>query len=405
MRSYQWGLDVIGDPATSSAPGSGIVVAVVDSGADLGHEDLQGQLIPGYDFVDDDANPQDANGHGTHVAGIIGAKAGNDRGVAGVASAARIMPVRVLDAEGSGFSSDVTAGVRWAADQGADVINLSLADFGRAVGGSLFDGEFSEALEYAWAKGSVPVIAAGNEQFFSSGYVDEHALVVTATDRTDAKPSYASAVGSARWGMAAPGGGGGTGPESGILSTYFDPSKPNAYAVTSGTSMAAPHVAGAAAVLLSLGATPQQVVDTLLATAKDVGPDGRDTTFGAGRLDLAAAVRSVSPSTATTGPAPTAAPTTKPARRPAPAATTPRVTAAPAPPSTTAAPAPVTSEPATTQPELSAAPAQPRRPATEVAAATPSSPAHRGPSRVPLTALAAGLWLLAGAGLVAARRH
>ena len=307
-RDQQWALDRIGaDAARRAGTGEGVIVAVIDTGVDLAHEDLAGQLVPGWDFVDDDATPQDVNGHGTHVAGVIAAATGNGRGVAGVAPGAKVMPLRVLDADGAGSIDDVVAAVRWAVDHGADVVNLSLSEDATAILGQ----SFSDTLREAWDAGVVPVVAAGNEQLLAGpGFDDEPALVVTATDRNDEQPSYATGVGRARWGMAAPGGelpdvGGERGM---VFSTYWVEGKTNQYARLAGTSQAAPHVAGAAAVLLSTGRfTPAQVVDRLLATAVDLGAEGTDPEFGAGRLDLDAATTGVN--AASTG-APATAPAT-----------------------------------------------------------------------------------------------
>lgn len=287
-RPSQWGLQTIGAPeAWRVGRGRGVVIAVVDTGVDLRHEDLAGRLLPGRDFVDDDGDPQDEHGHGTHVAGVAAATAGNGRGVAGVAPGARILPVRVLDEDGAGSSRDVARGIRWAVDRGARVVNLSLGDLGQPLFGPAFD----DAIAYAWSHGAVPVVAAGNEFLLSSGYSDQNALVVSATDRNDRKPAYSSGVGGAKWGMAAPGGAGGptAHDEEDVLSTYWAPGRRNAYAYLAGTSMAAPHVAGAAAILLGLGLSPRETVQRLLTTARDVGSQGRDRTFGHGRLDAAAA--------------------------------------------------------------------------------------------------------------------
>lgn len=324
-RGKQWNLDRIGAPAPG-ATGGGVVVAVVDSGVDLDHPDLGRQLVPGRDFVEDDDRPDDPYGHGTHVAGIVAAATGGGE-VVGVAPAARVMPVRVLDEAGGGTVSDVVDGVRWAVANGARVINLSLGEDAQALLGP----SIGDVLREAWEAGAVPVVAAGNQFVTGSGFSDEPALVVTATTRSDGKPSYSSGVGAAQWGVAAPGGESpDLGPEGAILSTYKD----GGYAWVAGTSQAAPHVSGAVAVLLSLGLSPQQAVDRVLATAVDLGPAGRDSTFGAGRLDLRRAVDGL------TGPR------SAPSSPPPPARRTP-------PPETTAAPpssaAPATSAPPTTQ--------------------------------------------------------
>lgn len=320
-RADQWALDIIGaDQARAVGQGDGIVIAIVDTGVDLTHEDLAGRLVAGRDFVDDDDDPQDEYGHGTHVAGVAAAATDNGRGIAGVAGGARIMPVRVLGSDGSGNTTDVGNGIRWAVDQGAHVVNLSLGRQAQQV----FGPGFVDAVRYAWDNGAVVVVAAGNEFVLSSGFADEPALVVSATTRDDRKPDYSSGVGSAVWGMAAPGGGCQlvTCPQDDdVLSTYWLSGKSNTYAYLSGTSMAAPHVAGAAAILRGLGLTPQQTVDRLLATAKDIGASGRDSTFGAGRLDLAAAVAGRGGTTPKSSPPP----------RPSPAPSPPAGTSSPAP--------------------------------------------------------------------------
>lgn len=294
-QGKQWGMQKIGaETAWQVGTGAGITIAIVDTGVDLSHQDLVGKFVPGTDYIDGDDNPQDQNGHGTHVAGITAAIKGNG-GAVGVAPDAKIMPVRVLDADGKCVGTcHIDDGIIWAADHGAQVINLSLGDFVQAVLGP----SFGSALEYAWSKGAIPVVAAGNNYILASGYENDPALVVSATDRDDRKSSFSSGVGAAQWGIAAPGGSGGSNPEDDILSTYFDPSKPtqhNLYAYVAGTSMAAPHVAGAAALLRSKGLSPQETVDKLRATAKDLGAPGRDSTFGYGRLDLAKAVEGMAP--------------------------------------------------------------------------------------------------------------
>jgi len=304
----QWGLERIGaEEAWSVATGAGITIAVIDSGVALDHEDLADQLVAGVacrDTGGDPAactgSPDDDDGHGTHVAGVAAAATGNGRGIAGTAPDARIMPIKVLfsacdTCQSTGEADDVSAAVRWAADRGAQVINLSLGSTASAV----FDDSFADAVRYAWSEGAIPVVAAGNDYVLTADLGDAPAVVVASTDRADGAPEYSNGVGRAQWALAAPGGDGTDTAEScsqhgeprGILSTYWSTDDTDtAYACLSGTSMAAPHVSGALAVLLSLGLSPAEAVQRLLDTAVDVGSPGPDELFGAGRLDLAAAV-------------------------------------------------------------------------------------------------------------------
>lgn len=297
--AQQWALHTVGAPsAWGTGRGAGVRIAVVDTGIDLGHEDLGAHVVAHVDCLGADDDPgachgsgQDDHGHGTHVAGIAAALSGNGTGVASVAPDARLMAVKVLAPDGTGSASgsvaDIRAGIRWAVGHGAGVVNLSLGPDINLLG--LLGTGLEDAIDDAWDAGVITVVAAGNDALFPTGYDDVAALVVTATDRDDRRASYASNVAGAEWGMAAPGGDGFA--ESGlILSTWWDAAGKEPYAYLSGTSMAAPHVAGAAAVLLSLGLTPEEVVNRLLSTAADLGAPGTDSTYGAGRLDVAAAV-------------------------------------------------------------------------------------------------------------------
>ncbi|MGH2758400.1 MAG: S8 family serine peptidase [Actinomycetota bacterium] len=284
-----WGIRTVrAEAAWNAATGRGVTIAIVDSGVDATHEDLRANVVPGYDLVDNDADASDEAGHGTHVAGIAAAVANNGLGVAGVAPNAKIMPVRVLDADGVGSLSRIEEGVRWAVDHGADVVNLSLsADF---ITEFLTGGTLTDAVNFAWSRGVIPVISAGNESLFRSELRRAKAIVVTATTPDDRKASYATGVGFAPWGIAAPGGTSDGGQENMIFSTWWA-SDEKAYAYAMGTSMATPHVAGAAALLRSMGLSPKQTVDRLLNTAKDLGSRGNDSTYGHGRLDVAAAAQ------------------------------------------------------------------------------------------------------------------
>ena len=199
LFARQWGLTQVKAPAAwaRNARGAGATIAVIDTGVDLAHPDLQANLVPGDDFVDGGGEcpgAQDENGHGTHVAGIAAAVTGTGTGIAGTAPDAKVMPLRVLDAEGSGVDQAIIAAIRHAADNGADVINLSLG--GLPVVGQVPDlnAEMEQAVEYAWSKGSVIVAAAGNESFPLCGYpaAARYALCVGATDRMGLPSAYSN---------------------------------------------------------------------------------------------------------------------------------------------------------------------------------------------------------------------
>jgi thermitase len=309
----QWGLSKIGAPqAWGTGTGGGAIVAIIDTGVDLNHEDLRDKLVPGWDFVGNDSVPQDETkpqnltntdcpgnpGHGTHVAGIVAAATNNGKGVAGTAPGARILPIRVLDSCGSGTSGAVSAGIDYAIQRKATVINLSLGE--DVVVHNISTTSLDNAINKAWNAGIVVAVAAGNNVLFPSGYSGVNGIAVAATDRNDGKPDFSSGSGDAKWGMAAPGGGSETDPVSDdIFSTL-----PGGYGYLRGTSMAAPFVAGAAAILRSLGLSPQATVDKLLSTAVDVGIPGNDPIFGSGRLNLAKAVQGLTPASSPSAPAP-----------------------------------------------------------------------------------------------------
>ncbi len=247
-----------------------VKIAVIDTGVDYNHPDLDGKVLQGYDFVDDDNDAIDENEHGTHVAGIAAANTDNGEGITGMAPKASILPVRVLDADGSGTLDDVAQGIRYAADQGAQVINLSL-------GGKIGSKTLEAAVNYAWEQGSVVVAAAGNESTPLPSYPAyyENAIAVAATDENDAI-AYFSNYGL--WvDIAAPG--------VDIHSTI-----PNGgYASYSGTSMASPLVAGVAGLLAAQGKSAEQIRTALEETADEV--TGTCILFQNGRLNAANAVK------------------------------------------------------------------------------------------------------------------
>ena len=281
----QYALELMQLPAAwETATGDGVVIAVIDTGVDLDHPDLEDKLESGYDFVDDDRMPDDENGHGTHVAGIAAASTDNGIGVAGAAPDARIMPIRVLNAEGFGDGQTIAEAIRWAADNGADVINMSLGGSSDLLGRLFKNGPSNAAIEEAVAEGVVVVAAAGNDATFIQSYRDEvPVIVVNASNEIDI-PAGFSNFGDPR-AITAPG--------ARILSTAptdattIWPDGSTGYEAISGTSMATPYVAGVAALLVEMGLSPQEIWDVLVETTDDPNDV---FILSAGRVNAAAAV-------------------------------------------------------------------------------------------------------------------
>ena len=287
LRSQQYGLDIVeSDAAHAVTTGGGAVVAIVDSGVRASHQDLQGRLLPGRDFVDDDSDPSvpaSGDGHGTHVLGIAGANEGNGVGVSSVAPGAMYIPIRVLGDDGSGSSDDVARGIDFAVERGAHVINLSLGDQTGAIASSP---EFSDAIERALAAGRVVVAAAGNSGLpvCEQPGADDGLLCVGSVDENRQR-SFFSSFGEGL-GITAPGGSALLGRD--ILSTFNGSDA--SYTELAGTSQAAPHVAGVAALLVSKGVRGQEAVQRILATASDAGTPGPDPEYGAGIVNARRAV-------------------------------------------------------------------------------------------------------------------
>lgn len=283
----QWNLRMIGaDQAWRSTPrGKGVVVAVLDTGVTV-VEDLAGtEVLEGVSFVPGEPDARDLQGHGTHVAGTISQTTNNGIGVAGVAPGATILPIKVLSRHGTGSSAWIAAGIDHAADEGAQVINLSLGSSARSE-------VIQTAIRKATKRGVIVIAAAGNSGRQGVGYPGAFKETIgVAALGPDGKPAPYSS-----WGkgvdLAAPGGDTRI-PDGGVLQNTVGPGgKGSRYAAFQGTSMAAPHVSGAAAVMLSTGLSSAEVRQRLLDGARG---SGWDPHVGNGALDLVASLSGVLP--------------------------------------------------------------------------------------------------------------
>jgi subtilisin family serine protease len=251
------------------------IVAVIDTGIAT-HPDLQ--FIPGWNTVDNNANTHDGNGHGTHVAGTVGARGNNGVGVVGVSWGVTLMPVKCIDDGGGGSESTIAAGILWAADHGADIANLSLTTYQ----GTAF---LAGAVAYAHDLGLVLVAAVGTTQSQGIAYPARfpQCLAVGTTDHND-QTTYFSVYGP-EIDLVAPG--------VNILSTHLN----NNYAMYSGTSMSTAYVSGLAALLKSYSPTlvNTQIEQILKDTADDRGPAGWDEHYGWGRINALGALQHADP--------------------------------------------------------------------------------------------------------------
>ena len=274
-----WGVKRIGAGLVHPTnQGAGVKVAIIDTGIDYTHSDLNANYVGGYDFVNGDSDPMDDYGHGTMVAGVVAAE-DNGAGVVGVAPQAKLYALKVLNSSGWGYVSDIIAALQWAQSHGIQVVNMSL-------GSSQGSSSFQTAVTNAYNAGIVVVAAAGNSGDCSGStdtvsYPARYAEVIAvgATDSYDSRPCFSSTGPAVE--LAAPG--------VSVMATY-----PNgSYAYASGTSLASPHVAGAAALVLASGVTDDngngRTNDEVRArfdqTADDLGATGLDTWYGYGLVD------------------------------------------------------------------------------------------------------------------------
>jgi serine protease len=301
LYKYQWNFSLINvEPAWNISTGDGVTVAVVDTGVNpTGRDGFGNRLLRGYDAILGIQNFwQDANDHGTHVAGTIAQETNNGVGVAGIAFNAKILPVKVLPRKGSSLIALnwVVDGINWAADHGADIINLSL-------GGANPAQPLEDAINNSVNKGVTIIAAAGNDGGpvgYPAAY--DNVIAVGAVDSTKQRTAYSNY--GPEVDLVAPGGDGNQdanndGKPDGVLQETFQRylgfkffAVGWGYYFFSGTSMAAPHVSGVAALVKSLHPdwTPQQIRDALINTSEDLGPVGKDDMYGYGLVNALGAV-------------------------------------------------------------------------------------------------------------------
>ncbi|AHM57842.1 minor extracellular protease Epr (plasmid) [Peptoclostridium acidaminophilum DSM 3953] len=271
-QTTPWGIErVNSNDVLNIATGNGVKVAVVDTGVDTAHPDLSANIAGGANFVSTVRSYKDDNGHGTHVAGIIGAS-NNTIGVVGVAPEARIYAVKVLNKSGTGYISDIIAGLQWSVSNGMDVVNMSL-------GSNYPSTSFESAINAASDAGVIIVAAAGNDSSsvdYPAAY--DKTIAVSATDKNNLLASFSSRGDQVD--IAAPG--------VSIYSTY----KGSAYATMSGTSMATPHVSGVIALMLQRD--PEMTLDEIRqqfsSGCVDLGAEGKDPYYGYGLVDASSLV-------------------------------------------------------------------------------------------------------------------
>jgi subtilisin family serine protease len=275
--SWEWYLTKIGAPAAwSTTTGDrSIIIAILDTGVDGTHPDLQSKMVPGWNVYNNNSDTSDVYGHGTVVAGTAAAASNNAQGVASIAWNCPIMPIRISAVDGSATYSAMASGLTWAADHGARVANISYEASNSAT--------VKSAASYFQSKGGVVTSAAGNAALFDTSADNPYILTISATDVNDQFTSWTNTGNNID--LAAPG-------------SAYTTFKGGIYSSATGTSIAAPIAAGAAALVLSIkpSLTGPQVQDVLKQNADDLGSSGWDSGYGWGRINVARAVSGASAS-------------------------------------------------------------------------------------------------------------
>lgn len=276
--------------STGSAAG---VMAILDTGISLDHPEFTNRLLPGYDFINEDDDPSDDHGHGTHVAGIAAAALNNETGTAGICPNCAILPVKVLDSGNKGTWGSVAAGIYYAVDQGARVINLSL-------GASVSSRTLERAIQYAEEHDVLVIAAAGNAASTTPFYPAALPYVVAVGATTDQDTLWPLSNTGEYIDLTAPG--------HRIYSTFLNPE----YAYMSGTSMATPFVSGLAGLLVSFNPawTRNEIFKLMTSGADDLGAAGKDDQYGFGLVNVHRTL--VTANGGTDVPDPTEPPTTEP---------------------------------------------------------------------------------------------
>jgi thermitase len=249
------------------------IIAIVDSGINREHPEFAGRVLAGHDFINGDDDPADDHGHGTHVAGIAAAALNNSQGSAGICPQCMILPVKVLDSGNKGTWGSVAAGIYYAVDQGARVINLSL-------GATVSSRTLEDAISYAETHDVLVVASAGNAASTTPYYPAAIPYVIAVGATTDSDVQWSLSNEGDHLDLSAPG--------YRIFSTYHDLQQSDGYVFMSGTSMASPFVTGLAGLLASFDPTltGAEIYDIMITTADDLGEPGKDPLYGYGRVNV-----------------------------------------------------------------------------------------------------------------------